>query len=198
MINHSVQSMSLAEYDEGEVALPNEAGLVTFPSNLRQFILLTRRAYNEAALINLEHTEGINIRYHGEDEAAPYFGLNLKFKPVSDELEDFVEESGDDFFSSILRAAATSTKRGLSGERAAFVREFRRSTLDGVDVMETKILISTSVFFNDYRVTVGFPQTELELEDVTAAIFNQLRSQWGQDVKLEVEAFFEPYTEEQE
>jgi hypothetical protein len=189
--------MSLAEYDEGEIALPNEAGLSIFSGNLRQFILLTRRAYSETALANLEETENLNVRIHKEqEEVEPYFGITLKFQP-RDDLEAFIDNSGDDFFNSILRISATSTKRGVSGDRPVFVREFRRAT-DPIlgDVMETQILISTSVFFNDYRVTVGFPGDEDEVENATESIFKQLRDNWGEQVKLDLEACFSPYSEE--
>lgn len=193
MKNHNVESMSLAEYDDGEIALPNEAGLVTFSSNLRQFILLTRRAYNQKSLIAIENNEGLKIKQYKKDkDSIPYFGLSLKFKPEDEDVEDFLAEDGDSFFNSILHYTSTSSKIGVSGERAVFIRQFR-SIED--NLMETKILVSTSIFYNDYRVTTGFPSDEFDLEDVTSKIFEQLRNQWGEKLNLEIEAFWNPYIE---
>ena len=188
MIEHSIQSMSLAETDDGEVVLPSEIKTINFPSNLRQFIILSRRAYNKDALVALECTEDIKIAYRDNEDVPPYFGLVLKFKPIHQTVEEFIDEEGDSFFDSLIQIVSSSSKRGISGKRAAFIREFRRLADPSLgEVMETKILISTNIFFNDYRVTVGYPSSEDEIEDVTGVIFEQILNQWDRQLKLEID-----------
>ena len=122
----------------------------------------------------------------------------LKFKPIADSIPDFIEENGDAFFDSIIGAVSVSSKRKMSGERACFVREFRIVEDDNFgEVLETKILVSTSIFFNDYRVTTGYPSTEIELDDeVTRLIFDKLSTEWCDQINLSIEASWNPYEDE--
>ena len=127
MINHSIQSMNLDEADQGEISLPSESTQISFEGNLRQFIILTRRAFNELALLKSADEEGIKVALHcPSNETSPYFGLKLKVTLKNKTVEEFVQDYGDDFFASVLRVASFSTQRGISGKRAVFVREFRR------------------------------------------------------------------------
>lgn len=198
MINHNIPTLSLVDNDEGETFLPSEEGSISFESNLRQFIILSRRLFAEEVIENcLADTEGIKQRKHSDnDEYNTYFGLHLRFKNKVGSLEDFVEDEGDDFFDSLSKAVTTSNIRGISGHRGAFVREFRRVNDPYLgEVMETKILVSTSVFYNDYRVTTGFPSDISELEDVTEEIFNKLEQIWGDDLQLEITPILVPSEE---
>jgi hypothetical protein len=195
MINHSIQSMSLDQFDEGEISLPSETKSASFKSDLRQFIILTRRAYNESALDDMELTEGIKVsQYEPRVDTEPYFGITFKACPHFGKIEDFVAEHGETFYDSLIRIAGTSVQRGVSGKRAVFVREFRRAAGLG-NTIETKIVVSTSVFYNDYRVTTGFPSTLSEIEDSARSIMERLHQEWGDKVRFELETHEAPYEE---
>lgn len=195
MINHNIQSMNLDQYDEGEIYLPSEAKSNSFESTLRQFIILTRRAFNEPALDEIVLAEGMHVtKYNSHVDTEPYFGITLKATTHFGKIEDFAEEHGETFFDSILRIASTSVKRGVSGKRAIFVREFRRDP-SFPNTVETQIVISTSVFYNDYRVTTGFPSTSHEIEEEAHNILARIAQEWGHQVQLEVEAHKAPYEE---
>jgi hypothetical protein len=195
MINHNIQLMNLDQFDEGEISLPSETKSESFASNLRQFIILTRRAYNESALNDMALTEGLKVaEYNSYSDNEPYFGITLQVSPHFGRIEDFLEENGDTFFDSVTRIASTSVHRGVSGKRALFVREFRRaSNLN--NTIETKLIISTSVFYNDYRVTTGFPSNLHEIEDSARSIMDRLHQEWGHKVRFELETHEAPYEE---
>jgi hypothetical protein len=187
--------MSLDEADQGEISLPSESSAISFEGNLRQFIILTRRAFNEPALLEAASAEGIKVAQHSNSDNAPYFGLTIGITPTNESIEDFVENSGDDFFASILRITSFSTQRGVSGKRAVFVREFRRDDPFAPETVYTKILVSTSVFFNDYRVTTGFPADQYELGYNVQSIVNRLEQEWGDRLDIDITGVLEPYEE---
>jgi hypothetical protein len=195
MINHNIQSMNLDQFDEGEISLPSETKAETFHSNLRQFIILTRRAFNESALHDMAQTEGIKTSTHNpHGDTEPYFGITLQVSPHFGKIEDFLEVHGDTFFDSLTRISSTSVQRGVSGKRAAFVREFRRASSFN-NTIETQLVLSTSVFYNDYRVTTGFPSTLSEIEDSARSIMERLHQEWGDKVRFELETHEAPYEE---
>ncbi len=193
MINHNIQLLELIEQDRGEMMLPSEDNHSSFETNVRQFIILSRRLFSELALnSDLAEDNEIKVRKHNdfEDEYFPYFGLTLKFKYRDgdlDDMRDFVEEEGDEFFNALIQTVTQSNVRKIRGNRGAFVREFRRVS-DPVlgDVMETKIVVSTSIFYNDYRVTTGFPSNTTELEQVTEDIFRTIDTFWGDQLQIEI------------
>lgn len=195
MINHNIQAMNLDQFDEGEISLPSETKSESFTSNLRQFIILTRRAFNEPALNEIVFTEGMHVTEHKSHvDTEPYFGITLKACPHFGKIEDFVAEHGEIFYDSLLRIAGTSVQRGVSGKRAVFVREFRRA--DGLgNTIETKIVLSTSVFYNDYRVTTGFPSTTSEIEEAARSIMDRLSQEWGDKIGFDLDIHEAPYTE---
>lgn len=193
MINHNIQSLDLDEQDRGEMVLPSEGNHPSFESNVRQFIILSRRLFSELALnSDLAEDNEIKVRKHNdfENEYFPYFGLTLKFKYRDgdlDDMKDFVEEEGDEFFNAVIQTVRQSNMSRIRGNRAVFVREFNRVS-DPIlgDVMETKIVVSTSIFYNDYRVTTGFPSNTTELEQVTEDIFKTLDTFWGDQLQIEI------------
>lgn len=197
MINHNIESMDLSQNDEGEIYLPSESKPVTFESDLRQFIILTRRAYNESALLDMEQSEGLKVAQHTpHDDATPYFGVTLGITPkYGKTLEDFIDEHGDSFFSSLLQITSVNTQRGVSGKRAVFVREFRKDDPFASDTLYTRIVISTSVFYNDYRVTTGFPSNQQELISTVQSIRQRLYDQWGHELDFQIDAVENPYEE---
>lgn len=195
MINHNIQSMNLDQFDEGEISLPSETKSETFHSNLRQFIILTRRAFNESALNEMAFAEGLNVAEHAPHvDTEPYFGITLQVSPHFGDIKDFLEVHGDTFFDSVTRIASTSVQRGVSGKRAVFVREFRRASSFG-NTIETQLVLSTSIFYNDYRVTTGFPSNLSEIEDSATSIMNRLHQEWGDKVRFELETHEAPYEE---
>jgi len=198
MINHNIPSMDLAASNHGEIALPSEDGKITFGGNLRQFLVLTRRAFNENAIVDFADKEEIKHTVHDNqlELASPYFGLTLKFQPLEKNIDDFVAAVGDEFFEFILNTVNTSQVRKFRGQRAVFMSSFNVSEDDKLGlVLESKIIVSTSVFFNDYRVTTSFPGTETELELVVEQIFNKIKDVWGNEIKFELVPVVNPYFE---
>lgn len=205
MINHNIPSMNLDQYDEGEISLPSETASAPFASNLRQFIILTRRAYNDSALIDMQTSEGIKLSAHSHD-CAPYFGITLKITSLMESIKDFTETCGDDFFLSLLRIVSSSTRRGVSGKRAVFVREFLPCVVSANDplrlygtpennTLETQIVISTSVFYNDYRVTTGFPADQQELNYDVQRMLSSLQDEWSNQLAIKMNGHVNPYEE---
>ncbi len=198
MINHNIQTMNLSATDDGEIVLPSEDGKITFKGNLRQFLVLTRRAFNESSIVSFSDKEEIKHTVHVNqlELASPYFGLNLTFQPLDEDIDDFVATYGDEFFESILNHIHMSEFRGVRGQRAAFVSSFSVVNDDKLgSVLKSKIVVSTSVFFNDYRVTTGFPGTEAELELVVEQIFNKIQDIRGDEIKFELVPVVNPYFE---
>jgi hypothetical protein len=140
-------------------------------------------------------TEGIKVtEYNSYSDIEPYFGITLQVSPHFGKIEDFLEEHGETFFDSVTRITSTSVHRGVSGKRAAFIREFRRASANS-NTIETKLVISTSIFYNDYRVTTGFPSNLNEIEDSARSIMNRLHQEWGHQVRFELETHEAPYEE---
>jgi hypothetical protein len=175
------------------MVLPSEKGNLTVAATLRQFIIQARRNYSANILENLEVEEGMTVTLHNPEndfldtsEISPFFYVKLIVKPTVS-LKEFSESpEGNDLFDKVLELASNSNVRRLSGKRTAFVSAFNpvQDSSRG-EVLETKILIGTSVFYNDYRVTANFPATEEEHTDVVGRFFNTLHETFP-DLDLEV------------
>ena len=175
---HSIEHLNLSQDTVGEILIPGELKDMVAPeSHLRNFMLHVTRNYTSDIL---EHVPGMRVALHSEDSdvfgessSADLVVVNLSFKPTGT-LEEFVEESGDEFFDNLLKIVSYNDKRGLRGKRGVFVSEFARTNEDGVDVLSAKILLSTTVFYNDYRATVGYPSNQDEVDEVVEDIYNRL------------------------
>lgn len=182
MIDHNLPQFSLNETEQGEMVIPSEKGNITVQANVRQFIIQARRQYSATALANLVDSEDIKFSINNGhstndlDEVAPFFYVKLIAKPDV-ALNSFVQSpEGDRFFDTVLALAGRSTTRFKSGVRTAFVSSFNKETDPDVgDVMVGHILIGTSVFYNDYRVTVNYPSVDEEYTETLKGIFEGLQ-----------------------
>ena len=92
---------------------------------------------------------------------------------------------GDEFFDSLIKAVGYCDIRGVRGNRGAFVSNFELFQENGTEMWKSKILLSTSVFYNDYRVTTCFPFTDQECTSVLEDMYGKLVSQFN-DVEFEL------------
>lgn len=188
MINYNIPAMSLSEHDEGEIYLPSETFPITFDGNLRQFLNLTRRAYNPDALELLADKEELKIEYNDGAEPYPYWGINLTIHPNSGTVDEFVDNYGDDFFDSLKEILSYNTKRRVSGKRAIFVGSFEKITQHGFECLQSHILVSTSIFYNDFRITTGYPAGEDQLTKAANSVWKRLSDQWGSELEIALHA----------
>lgn len=193
MIDHNLSQFSLNQDTEGEMVMPSEKGNLTVPCNLRQFIIQARRAYSASALENLVDSDDVKYtmnsvsgNYPDAQDVEPFFYVKLVAKPdVSlQEFKDSVRANA--FFETILALAGRSDTRYKSGNRTAFLSSFNKESDPNVgDVMVGHLLIGTSVFYNDYRVTVNYPSIDVEYTEVLKALFEGLNNSFP-DVEVEV------------
>lgn len=196
MINHNIPQFNLTQDMVGEMVLPSEKGNLIVSANLRQFIIQTRRNYNGDALTALQDSESINIVYNQSfpEDTAPYFYLKLTIRPDIDFKEFAVGTQGYDFFNKVLELAGHSNVRFKSGNRTAFVSAFEKVTDENLgEVLVSNILIGTSVFYNDYRVTLDFPFQDEEYQVVVGDFFRDLSAAFP---TVQVQVSYEPVSVE--
>lgn len=189
MIDHNLTHLSntLTENQQGEMTLPFEKGNKTMPASLREFVILARRTYSPEAVNLLADSEGFAVTdLIKDDNKQPFFHLLLKVSPNNQSLREFMTSQGDSFFDTLIQMAGRSSKRKISGNRAAWVSEFRNeTTADGKPVWVADVLISRSIFFNDYRVSINYPSSEKEYSDFLDSWFESLIKYF--DVKVAIE-----------
>ena len=190
-MTHSITGLDLDENERGEMVIPSEKGNVVTECTLRQFLIQASRNYSEEAL---ERIPGMKVRVNQTAEDNDLFGdserselviIELMVQPEAS-LQEFVDEKGDEFFDELMGVLGLCDLRGVRGQRAAFVTEFKKTILDGgFEVLVAKILLSTSVFYNDYRVTVAYPHGQDEIDTVVENIYNRISARFP-EVKFEI------------
>lgn len=195
-MNHSITGLDLDENERGEMVIPSEKGNIVTECTLRQFLIQAARNYSQEAL---ERIPGMKVRANQTVENSDVFDDYLLDDPGRSELvlidlmvqleaslQEFVDEKGDEFFDELMGVLGLCDLRGVRGQRAVFVTEFKKTILDGgVEVLAAKILLSTSVFYNDYRVTVAYPHGQDELDTVVENIYNRISARFP-EVKFEI------------
>lgn len=175
MIDHNLKQLKMDEDYEGEQIIPSEKGNLTLPSTLRQFIIQSR-AYREETLELLKETDGLHLRklYNNFNYSVPFFYISLIVRPNNGMTNgEFVEKYGNEFFDLLLNTIGRSEIRNNRGNRGSFVGEFFNfHDPDYGQVLKSHILIGTSVFYNDYRVTTNFPSSDNEMDYVLTEIYN--------------------------
>jgi hypothetical protein len=191
MIDHNLTQFGLDENLLGEANLPSEKGAINVSLNLRQFIILARRAYSALALDALSDSEGIKVRSADDADynASPFFHIRLTVKSKND-LQEFAANEGEAFFERVLGLYSHSDIAGNRGQRLAFVGPFQvEDDAQKGEVLVSDALIGTSVFYNDYRVTVGYPSNDDDYLAVVGQIYHTLVAQYPD---LEIEVTFNP------
>lgn len=191
MSNHNLEKFEMYADNDGEMVIPSEVGNMKTECNLRQFLIMSERQYSEYALSVLDDIK-VRVNPSAEDDAPALLYVNFLMKPEGD-LKDFIEEKGDEFFDSLLKIAGYSDIRGLRGNRGAFISYFQLVQENGMELWKSKILLSTSVFYNDYRVTTGFPFTDEECTAVLEDMYSKLSNQFPE---IEFELSWEKMTED--
>lgn len=186
MIDHNLSQLGLNETLEGEQVIPSEKGNLHVPCNLRQFIIQSNRNYSVDVLEFFEDNEGLHLKDHLDDVDSdditsidyPFFHLKFVAQPETS-IHHFVSTQGDELFNFLLQTFGKSNIRFARGNRGAFVGRFTKETdPDYGDVIVSDILISTSIFYNDYRVTANYPVTQNELELVVGDIYQAINNQF--------------------
>lgn len=184
MSNHNLEKFEMYADNDGEMVIPSEVGNMTTECTLRQFLIMSERQYCENAISVVDNIKSkINPSVDSEESPALLY-VNFLMKPQGD-LKDFMEEEGDEFFDSLIKAVGYCDIRGVRGNRGAFVSNFELFQENGTEMWKSKILLSTSVFYNDYRVTTGFPFTDQECTSVLEDMYGKLVNQFN-DVEFEL------------
>lgn len=200
--SHDVKSMLLSAEDEGEIILPSEVKLINFSGSVRQFTVLSRRLCSVEAINDFSKREQMNIRHLtyippsliAIKNNVPFIGLNLKFKPSDMTIKDWADKDGETFFDFLIDIIGNSNIKNHKGTRCAFIKNFySTTTMEYGELLETKILLGTSIFFNDYRVKTNFPNTQEVLLNICHDIYEQILQKFP---NLEVE--LQSYTLEEE
>ena len=147
-MKHSIQNV-MNENEKGLVVLPSETnpgGMVIPVCNLRDYLLLLHRTYSYESLSN--DSEMIIRDRHGLSTSdKEYVALQFMFKSDQD-------INCEEFAINLSRVNI----RGVSGYRAVMLCEPTEYKAPFVkNVFVCNIVVSKSVFYNDYRVTTGFP-----------------------------------------
>lgn len=196
---HDVRTMLLDESDQGEIILPSEVKLINFTGTIRQFTILSRRLCSVEAINSFSQREVMNTRHLSYippgliaiKNSIPFIGLNLKFKPSDPkvELKSFIENHGEKFFDFLIQIIGYSNIKNHQGTRCAFIKNFySTNTLDYGELMETKILLGTSIFFNDYRVKTNFPNTQEVLLDICHDIYTNILNNFP-NIEIELQSY---------
>lgn len=182
MIDHNLPQFELKEHDNGTMLIPSENGNLKIAATLRQFLVHSRQ-YRPSFLRELAHTDGLNVRENdnadsdAQNDATPFFFLQIIAKPRANFLSSSANITDTrDAVSQVLESlAGQSQVRYNRGNRAAWVAqgEFENHDEYG-DIVKFNMLIGTSVFYNDYRVTLNFPGNDMEVENVVEEIYEQL------------------------
>lgn len=187
MIEHTVHKVNLNDPEMfGKMLIVSENFIKPFECNLRQFIIQNRRNYSSWALEALAEEEQLHHSPHSSVEA-PYFHIRLILQPPGD-LQDFLDEHEESLLQNLFDFIGYSSYRGISGKRSVFVSDFDIDyDMTKGNVIVSDILVGTSVFFNDYRVTSGFPANDSEAHEVVGHIYKKIAQNWPQ---LKIETTF--------
>ena len=183
MSNHNLEQFEMYADNEGEMVIPSEVGNMKNECNLRQFLIMSERQYSESA-VSVVNDIKVRVNSSAQCHDPSLLYVNFLMKPEGD-LKDFIEEKGDEFFDSLLKIAGYCDIRGVRGNRGAFVSYFQLVEENGLELWKSKILLSTSVFYNDYRVTTGFPFTDKECTSVLEDMYGKLNNEFP-DVEFEL------------
>jgi hypothetical protein len=190
LIDHSFSEFGLNEKMEGTIFVPMENleyGMLS-KGTVRNFSILFNRMYNFNDLEDIDSYLSItNYKdFDNEDEDVGESEDFLHFKLTVQ--KDGMDEIKEEFLSELFRLVTNSDKRGIRGKRLAFVQDFEEKSSPYGDVLTSNILINKNIFFNDYRVTSGYPNTVKEESQLLEYIFQQLTSKFpnfGIDIDAE-------------
>jgi hypothetical protein len=191
MIDHNLQQFGLNGYNQGVQIQPSEHGNLFLQSTMQQFIVQAHRAYTFESLNSITDCHGNNelsiIPLDNEDilHKVPYFYMKLIIQ--SNEFEDFFDDI-EDFSDALHNIVSYSKISQMRGKRGAWVSEYDVDQNHKYGkVITYDILISTSIFYNDYRVTTNFPNSNLSMDMITDDIYKDILRQYP-DLKVEIES----------
>lgn len=195
--SHNIESMQLKEHEKGEIILPSEVSLINFNGTLRQFLILSRRLTSHDALEHFKETEAMDVRklnyvppgFIPIETDFPYIGMTLKVLPNNQNLAEFAKHEGESFFSFLINAVGNSDMPNQKGTRCAFIQNFQnKNTLEYGNIFESKILLGTSIFFNDYRVKTNFPNSHESLFDICKRLYESILQKFPH-LEIEINAY---------
>lgn len=146
----------------GVAILPEESQNLTTTCSAKQFFYLMSRLASPLTL--QAHLTSDRIKFSdGHDEHAHLFiGFELNIENVPPQYKDSLASTFSWVPLALAKKIANLDKREIRGARGAFVSSISEPSLnknDGSLCLKCHVVFSTAVFFNNYRVTLGFPQT---------------------------------------
>jgi hypothetical protein len=189
----ALQSMNMQGNEKGEIILPSEQGMINFAGTLHQFIVLATRLTSFSSLDFFSKSEPISVRnltYIPPEltpikSTVPYVGLVLKVLPTDCSLAEFAKNEGEFFFKFLIDITGFSNFNNHQGHRCAFIQNFHEiSTVEYGNILEAKILLGTSIFYDDYKVKTNFPNSYEILFDICKDIYSKILNKYP---SLEIE-----------
>lgn len=162
-----LEEYNLIESDIGMFKLPTEIGEIKGAMPWRAFSLMLNRWYSHETLEQNNDIK-VNIRSNEPTEDSSFISMVISFNKTE------WNQLSDTYIKNLVSTAALevcfqSKVRYCSGTRATFVYEY---------LEENKLLVimSTSVFFNDFRVTTNAPCFNDEFEnDIEDPMLNNMK-----------------------
>ncbi len=181
-MQHEITAANLFGHTSGFVRLPSETGQINTEMNFRDFMLLNQRLYCSEAIENNPNWD-IKTTEHSELDIMDSTSLMVFDVAISFEDHDIHEfkesKDGETFFDELLMVASKSEKRGVRGKRAAMLTQFELKQNDkGEDELQAKLIISKTVWYNDYRATLNYPDVDnpMEVKDLENELLNRMRA----------------------
>lgn len=181
-MQHEITAANLFGHTSGFVRLPSETGQVLTEMNFRDFMLLNQRLYCSEALEHNQYWDVKTTEHSDLDlmDSTSLMVFDVKLSIENHDLHEFKEsKEAEVFFDDLLLGASKSDKRGVRGKRAVMLTQFEMNQNDqGQDELQAKLIVSKTVWYNDYRATLNFPDVEnsFELKDLENEFLNKMRA----------------------
>lgn len=147
---------------------------------------ITSRLSSPVSLGSLAAAQELKVRADANFQLG--VAIAVLVKPSAPQRLVAFEDSheGEAFFESVFDQLARSRQVGCNGKRVAFLA---KADEEG-GVIEYRGFFSTAVFFNDHRLTLGFPRADA-LDAYITGVYNYLKTQFP---ALSFEFRFEAFT----
>lgn len=190
-MQHEITAANLFAHTSGFVRLPSETGTISTEMNFRDFMLLNQRLYCSEAIENNENWD-IKTSNHSEldimdSTSLMVFDVNVLLDGT--DIDSFkASDDAEKFFDELLLVSSRSDKRGVRGNRATMLTQFEAGqNSQGEDILQAKLIISKTVWFNDYRATLNYPDIDdpMQVREVENEILHKMRP-WIDSVSYRV------------
>lgn len=178
-INHSLCNIDALK--EGEFIIPTEDSTFILQGTLKQFSTLTHRLCGQGLkhLSTLESSCITEEHYECSTSNDEYFSFTIKISlPRNMNPREFsVSSLADQVFDKILTTSSLSN-RYPTGKRAIFLSNFEY-TQSHEKIFQSEIILSKTVFYNDYRAVINTPKNLLEKEKIRNNLVQKLNNEFA-------------------